>query len=110
MAPAGRLAFVSGQGAWRVSGEPVPPDLADQTDIVVQNAKAALQEIGASAGDLVAARVYITELAPERLEVVLPRLVVFFGGAAPSLTGIGVSALAAPDLQIELEMLVSLPA
>ena len=37
------------------------------------------------------------------------QLVEFFEGAQPCMTDIGVAALAAPDLQIELEMVVRLP-
>lgn len=33
----------------------------------------------------------------------------FFGSSLPSLTGIGVQALAGPDLQIEIEMVVRVP-
>ena len=36
----GRMAYVSGQVAWRPNGEPVPADLAEQMTIVAANAKA----------------------------------------------------------------------
>ncbi len=39
----------------------------------------------------------------------MPHLLALFGGAQPSLTGIGVAALAGPDLQMEVEMVVRLP-
>ncbi|MDK1388582.1 RidA family protein [Sinorhizobium sp. 8-89] len=105
----GRLAFISGQVAWRPGGEPAPDSLAEQAELVAANAKAALDAIGASPEDLVMVRVYMVDLTPGRIEEVMPHLTAMFAGAQPSLTGIGVAALAAPDLQLEMEMVVRLP-
>lgn len=104
-----RLAFVSGQVAWRVGGDQVPETLAGQAEIVVSNARAALAALGATARDLVMVRVYLVNLTPGRLEVLWPHLHALFDGAQPSLTGVGVAALAAPELQLEVEMVVRLP-
>ena len=54
-------------------------------------------------------RIYRVDLTPERMEEMMPHLLAAFDGAQPSLTGIGVAALAAPDLQLEMEMIVRLP-
>ena len=105
----GRLAFISGQVAVRPGGGPVPTGLAEQAALVVGNARAALDAVDASPHDLVMVRVYVVDLTPARLEVVMPHLLALFGGAQPSLTGIGVAALAGPDLQMEVEMVVRLP-
>jgi enamine deaminase RidA (YjgF/YER057c/UK114 family) len=105
----GRLAFISGQVAWRPNGEPAPATLAEQAEIVVGNARAALAAIGASSKDLVMVRVYMIDLRPERLHELWPHIHALFDGAQPSLTGVGVAALAAPDLQLEIEMTVRLP-
>lgn len=105
----GRLAFISGQVASRKSGEPAPESLAEQAELVVRNAKAALDAVGASSEDLVMVRVYMVDLTPERLEELMPHLLALFDGAQPSLTGVGVAALAGPDLQLEVEMTVRLP-
>lgn len=104
-----RLAFVSGQVAWRPGGEAPPNDLAEQAKLVAKNTKTALEALGATPADIVIARVYVTDLTPERVEVAMPYLVEMFDGARPSLTGVGVEALAAPDLQIEMELVVRLP-
>ncbi len=101
----GRLAFISGQVALRPGGGPVPDSLAEQAKVVVENARAALDAAGASPEDLVMARVYVVDLTPERLETLMPHLLDLFDGAKPSLTGIGVAALAGPDLQLEVEMI-----
>lgn len=105
----GRMAYISGQVAWRPNGEPVPADLVAQMKIVVTNAKAALDALGASPEDIVIARCYMTDLTPARLDQIFPPLLEMFNGAQPCITGVGVAALAAPELQVELELTVRLP-
>lgn len=99
-----RLAFISGQVAWQAGGAGVPSDLVQQADLVIANAKTALQAAGATPADLVMVRVYVVDLTPERLQAFMPILLDFLDGAQPSLTGIGVAALAGPELQLEIEM------
>ena len=105
----GRMAFISGQVAARPGGEPVPADLAGQARIVMANAKAALDELGATPRDIAILRIYVVDLTPQRLEETMPPLLAMLDGAQPSITGIGVAALAGPDLQIEMELTVRLP-
>lgn len=105
----GRMAYVSGQVAWRRDGGPVPGTLAEQMAIVCANAGAALAAVGAAPRDVVQVRLYVVDLTPDRLGVVMPAFRGFFGDAQPSVTGLGVAALAAPDLQVEMEMVVRLP-
>lgn len=109
IAEPGRLAFVSGQVAWRVTGEPAPSTLAEQTAIVLSNAKAALEALGATPADIVMVKLYVVDLTPERMNESMPQIMGFLAGTQPSLTGIGVSALAGPDLQLEMEMVVRAP-
>lgn len=105
----GRMAYISGQVAWQVNGEPVPKRLAEQMVIVSANAKAALNALGATPQDIVIARVYVVDLTPERMEEVMPPFLATFEGAQPSVTGLGVAALASPELQVEMELVVRLP-
>jgi len=105
----GRLAYVSGQVAWQPGGKPVPTSLAAQAELVAANAKAALDALGATPDDIAIARIYLVDLTPERMEQSMPHLLAMFGGAQPSITGIGVAALAGPDLQLEMELTVRLP-
>ncbi|HAD04259.1 MAG TPA: RidA family protein [Desulfuromonas sp.] len=105
----GRMAYISGQVAWRPNGEPVPENLADQMNIVSLNVKAALAALGATPHDVVIARIYMVKLTPERLEELMPPFLATFEGAQPCVTGVGVDALAAPDLQVEMELVVRLP-
>lgn len=106
----GRLAFISGQVARRRDGGSVPDGLVEQARIVTTNAKAALEAVGATPRDVVMARVYVVDLDPELMEEeILPHLLATFDGAQPSLTVIGVAALGAPGLRLEMEMVVRLP-
>ncbi|MDP3747386.1 MAG: RidA family protein [Phenylobacterium sp.] len=105
----GRVAYISGQVAWRPNGEPVPTTLSGQAEIVVGNARAALKAIGATPKDLIMVRVFMIDLTPERLEELWPHMHALFDGVQPSVTGVGVASLAGPDLQLEVEMTVRLP-
>ncbi|WP_340161379.1 RidA family protein [uncultured Hoeflea sp.] len=105
----GRMAYVSGQVAWQPGGKPVPTSLAEQAELVAANAKAALDALGATPDDIAIARIYLVDLTPERMEQSMPHLLAMFDGAQPSITGIGVAALAGPDLQLEMELTVRLP-
>lgn len=107
--PPGPLAFVSGQVAWRRDGGPVPGDLAEQADVVFGNLRAALDALSAGPEDIVQMRAYMTDLRPGTLDLIGGKLGAFLGGAQPSVTGVGVAALAAPELQVEIEMVVRVP-
>ncbi|OWQ95381.1 RidA family protein [Sphingopyxis witflariensis] len=109
IAEAGRIACISGQVAWTPDGSPVPAMLGGQAELVVRNAKAALAAIGATAKDLMIVRIYLVDLNETRLGELWPHIYDLFDGAQPSLTGIGVAALAGPDLQVEIEMTVRVP-
>jgi enamine deaminase RidA (YjgF/YER057c/UK114 family) len=104
----GRLAFVSGQVAWDTNGSVVPETLEAQTKQVVANLGGALRALNAGNRDIVQMRVYMTELNDEAMGIAMTQIMNFLDGEQPSLTGIGVAALAGPDLKIEIEMVVQL--
>lgn len=104
----GRLAFVSGQVAWDANGSVVPETLEGQTKQVVANLGGALRALNAGNRDIVQMRVYMTELNDEAMGIAMTQIMNFLDGEQPSLTGIGVAALAGPDLKIEIEMVVQL--
>lgn len=106
----GPLAFVSGQVAWRAGGAPAPATLAEQTTIVIENLQGALNALRATTDDIIQMRIYMTDLRNETQEIAMGELMRFLDGAQPSLTGIGVAALAGADLQIEVEMVVQVAA
>ncbi len=104
----GRMAYISGQVATRSNGEPVPDDLVQQAKIVAANAKAALDALGATPEDIVIARIFMTDLNSDTLNQAFPVLLDMFDGSQPCITGVGVAALAGPNLKIEMEMTVRL--
>ncbi|WP_193183185.1 RidA family protein [Nisaea sediminum] len=105
----GRMAFISGQVAISPDGAPIPDDVAEQMKLAAKNARAALEAVGATFADVAMARIYMVDLTPERLEEAMPEFLAAFNGVQPSLTGVGVAALAAPGLQVEMELTVRLP-
>lgn len=105
----GRMAYISGQVAWRADGGPVPSSLEEQMKLVSDNARSALDALGAQPEDIVIARVYLVDLTDERLEELMPPFLSTFEGAQPCVTGVGVEALAAPELQVEMELVVRVP-
>ncbi|MEO0930390.1 MAG: RidA family protein [Pseudomonadota bacterium] len=110
IAQSGPLAFVSGQVAWQPDGTPAPTSLAEQTAIVVKNLQGALDALQATTDDIAQMRIYVTDLREATQEIAMGEIMRFLNGAKPSLTGIGVAALAGPDLQIEVEMVVQIAA
>ncbi|MDO6670313.1 RidA family protein [Paracoccus sp. 1_MG-2023] len=105
----GALAFVSGQVAQTADGSAVPVGLEAQTRQVIANLVKALKAVGASPHDIVQMRIYVTDLDEDAMAIAMPPIMAFLDGAAPSLTGVGVAALAGPDLKIEIEMIVQIP-
>ncbi len=103
--PPGRLVFVSGQVAWDADLKLVGgSDLGGQAKQALTNVANALRAAGASPSDLTMLRVYIVDYKPEYAGVLAPHLGSFLGGATPpASTWIGVQALAAADLLIEIE-------
>ena len=106
----GKMAYVSGQVATRPDSEEIPSDIYQQMEIVSVNVKEAVKAVGASAKDIVQARVYVVDLNPEKLEALMPAFRSTFEGEKPCVTGIGVQALASPEFLVEMEVIIRLPA
>lgn len=104
-----RLAFVSGQVAWRRDSGAVSGTLSEQITVVIENLQGALVEIGAMPSDIVQMRIYMTDLQSETQDILMPHLLSFLNGTQPTLTVVGVTSLAASELQIEIEMVVQVP-
>jgi enamine deaminase RidA (YjgF/YER057c/UK114 family) len=109
VAEPGRLAFLSGQVAWRPSGEEAPQDIAGQAKIAAANLAAALKELEASAKDIVMLRVYVVDATTDAFLQVMSALSELVGDAMPSITTIGVQALYSADIRVEIEMVVRVP-
>ena len=105
----GRIAFVSGQIAATPGSEGAPKDVAGQATLATASLAAALQELEASAQDIVMMRVYVVNATTEAFQKVLNALRGLLGDAKPSMTTIGVQALYAPEILVQIEMAVRLP-
>ncbi len=103
IAATGRMVFISGQVAIPRDGSPVPAGLEDQTRIVLENLETALAAAGATVDDVASLRIYVVDLDPVQVGPLMALVAARFGGQAPALTGIGVSALAGPEFRIEIE-------
>ena len=68
-----------------------------------------MKSLQATPENIVQMRIYMTDLTSETQETAMTQIMRFLNGAQPSLTGIGVTALASPDLKIEIEMVVQVP-
>jgi len=108
VATGSKLVFMAGQVARDADGGKVGEgDFAAQVEQCYLNVGAALAEAGATFDDVVKLTVYLVDWTPEKM----PLFVEGVARAAKKLgvtpvaplTGIGVAALAEPDLMIEVE-------
>lgn len=101
----GTTVYIAGQVAWDEDGNLVGGrDLEAQTRQVFHNLAAALAAVDAELSDLVKVGIYVVDHDSSKLQTI--RLVrdEFFGDITPpASTLLGVEALAAPDLMIEVD-------
>ena len=105
----GRIAFLSGQIAATPGSEDAPKDVAGQAALATASLAAGLEELEASAQDIVMMRVYVVNATTEAFQHVLSALRGLLRDAKPSMTTIGVQALYTPEILVEIEMAVRLP-
>ena len=101
IAEPGRRAFISGQVA---SAEAVARGFEAQAADVMRKCAIAMDALKATPEDIVMARIYVVNLDDDRLRATVEQFKAFGNGATPSLTGVGVAALAGPGLLIEMEL------
>ncbi|MEU0486177.1 RidA family protein [Streptosporangium sp. NPDC006013] len=108
VATGSKLVFIAGQVARDADGGRVGEgDLAAQVEQCYLNIATALAEVGGSFDDVAKLTVYLVDWTPDKMPL-------FVEGVArasaklgvtplPPLTGVGVAALAEPDLLVEVE-------
>lgn len=101
----GRLIHVAGQVAKDADGRTVGVgDLARQTEQVYANLRIALEAAGADLSDVVKLVTYVVDLTSDKVAIVRAvRNREMGNGPFPASTLLGVSALVAPELLIEIE-------
>jgi len=102
----GRTIYVAGQIAMDKDGNIVGKgDLKAQARQVLENVTAALGAAGATFKDVVKANTYVVNLGPDSLAAIREARADFYPAEdPPASTLVGVTALAFPDLLIEIEV------
>ncbi|MGW3970094.1 RidA family protein [Streptomyces ardesiacus] len=104
-----RLVHLSGQVAWDERGRPVGlGDHGAQAAQIARNLDAALAAVGATRDDIVDETVYVVDYTPELLPAIFGPLRAGVA-EAPASTLVGVSALCAPGLLLEVKVVAALP-
>jgi 2-iminobutanoate/2-iminopropanoate deaminase len=105
----GNILFVSGLTAHDSEGKLVGgTDAAAQTRQILVNLKRVLDATGATMADVLKVTVFLTNI--DDRAAINPVRQEFFGSARPASTLIEVSRLALPEMKVEIEAVVGLPA
>ena len=105
---AGRLAFISGQVGVDPEGNVAGDDLESQVTQAFANLKSALDSLGAAPSDIAKITTFVVNYSPELRPALTAGRGDFFGDDPPASTLLGVQALAAPQLLVEVEAIVAL--
>jgi enamine deaminase RidA (YjgF/YER057c/UK114 family) len=108
VASGSKLVFIAGQVAWAADGSTVGKgDLAAQVEQCYLNVATALAEAGGSFDDVAKLTVYLVDWTPDKMPLFVEGVARASAklGVTPvaPLTGVGVAALAEPDLLVEVE-------
>jgi enamine deaminase RidA (YjgF/YER057c/UK114 family) len=104
-----RLAFISGQGGDNPDGS-FSPDFRLQAEAAFRNLGLALEALRARNTDVVKITVMIVDHNREKLATMQTAQRALLGGHHPAATLIPVPCLALPQMRIEVEAVVALPA
>jgi 2-iminobutanoate/2-iminopropanoate deaminase len=105
----GDILFVSGLTAHNGQGKLIAgTDAAAQTRQILVNLKLVLDAAGATMADVLKVTVFLTDINDRA--AINPVRQEFFGSARPASTLIEVSKLALPEMKVEIEAVVGLPA
>jgi enamine deaminase RidA (YjgF/YER057c/UK114 family) len=108
VATGSKLIFMAGQVAWGADGQTVGVgDLAAQVEQCYLNVATALADVGASFDNVVKLTVYLVDWTPDKMPLFLDGLARACAKLGvtpvPPFNGVGVAALAAPDLLVEVD-------
>jgi len=97
----GPFVFISGTTSLDSKGRVQGKDAAEQTTVTMRKIEAALKSAGAKMKDLVRLTIFVTDIRD--MGPISKALDKALKGSALSATMVGVSALAVPGLQVEIE-------
>jgi enamine deaminase RidA (YjgF/YER057c/UK114 family) len=98
----GPFVFIAGTTAGSPDGAIGGTDAALQTREIFSRLEAALAQAGASFADVVRTRIYLTNI--DDFDAIGRVHGEFLGDVRPALTAVQVSALAAPDMLVEIDV------
>lgn len=104
----GPFVFVSGTTSLDSKGRVQGRDAAEQTVVTMRKIDAALKSAGARLKDLVRLTIFVTDI--REMGAISKALARVLKGTSVSATMVGVSALATPGLQVEIEATAMLAA
>jgi enamine deaminase RidA (YjgF/YER057c/UK114 family) len=104
---AGPLLFVAGQVGLAADGRLAGPGAAEQAEQALRNIALILGAHGATMGDVVKVVVYVTDM--KYLDEITPVRLRYFPSDGPASTIVAVSALAFPELRVEIEAVATAP-
>lgn len=97
--------FLSGQVAIDPSGGPTPTDVAEQTDLVLRNIGAILDDLGLGYRDVVKTTVFLADIRDfAAMNDVYKR---YFDTEPPARSAIQAGHLPAPQYKVEIEAIVA---
>src|SRR5690349_16055860 len=102
----GNLVFTSGQVGADPAGQ-VPPGIREQTQNCLDNIQAVLEAAGTNMAHALKATVFLTDMADFAAMNEVYRKA--FPGDLPARSTVGVSALARPELKVEIEVVAGIP-
>lgn len=102
----GNLVFTSGQVGTDPEGQ-VPPDIREQTRNCLDNIQAVLEAAGSNMAHALKATVFLTDIRDFAAMNEVYRQA--FPGDLPARSTVEVSALARPELKVEIEVVAALP-
>lgn len=102
----GNLVFTSGQVGTDASGQ-VPPGVREQTQNCLDNIQGVLEAAGTNMAHALKATVFLTDIKDFAAMNEVYRAA--FPGDLPARSTVGVSALARPELKVEIEVVAGIP-
>ncbi|MCC1481942.1 RidA family protein [Roseibaca sp. Y0-43] len=108
IAPAGSIAFISGQAGVDAQGQ-FPPDFMAQLQLAYANLLAVLKACGAGPEHVVKLGVYVVDHEPSKLPLLTQAVTEVFGTRLPAQTLVPVPCLAIPPMLVEVEAVVAMP-
>jgi 2-iminobutanoate/2-iminopropanoate deaminase len=100
------LVFTSGQVGTDPAGQ-VPPGVREQTQNCLDNIQAVLETAGTNMAHVLKATVFLTDINDFAAMNEVYRKA--FPGDLPARSTVGVSALARPELKVEIEVVAAIP-